>query len=74
MNTLGDMKYFLSTVKAKFIFIASRELYDAYLTDVSDREFSISSVFDGVMHVNSFLNAHNSSSGEGVRFFLAVDK
>lgn len=55
MRTLGDMKYFLSTVKAKFIFIAGRELYDAYLTDVSDREFSISSVFDGVINVNSFL-------------------
>lgn len=55
MRTLGDMKYFLSTVKAKFIFIAGRELYDAYLTDVSDREFSISSVFDGIINVNSFL-------------------
>lgn len=61
MRTLADMKYFLSTVKAKFIFIAGRELYDAYLTDVSDREFSISSVFDGVINVNSFLKPSSSS-------------
>lgn len=63
MKTLGDMKYFLSTVKAKFIFIAGRELYDAYLTDVSDREFSISSVFDGVIHVNSFLKPPSHDKG-----------
>lgn len=57
MRTLANMKYFLSTVKAKFIFIAGRELYDAYLADVSDREFAISSVFDGVINVNSFFKA-----------------
>ena len=61
MKTLGSMKYFLSTVKAKFIFIAGRELYDAYLADVSDREFAISSVFDGVINVNSFLKSSDSA-------------
>lgn len=61
MKTLGNMKYFLSTVKAKFIFIAGRELYDAYLGDVSDREFSISSVFDGIININSFFKAGDSS-------------
>lgn len=59
MRTLANMKYFLSTVKAKFIFIAGRELYDAYLADVSDREFSISSIFDGVINVNSFFKSGN---------------
>lgn len=62
MKTLGNMKYFLSTVKAKFIFIAGRELYDAYLADVSDREFAISSVFDGVINVNSFFKYGDSSA------------
>lgn len=61
MRTLANMKYFLSTVKAKFIFIAGRELYDAYLADVSDREFAISSVFDGVVNVNSFFKAGDYS-------------
>lgn len=54
MKTLANMKYFLSTVKAKFIFVGGRELFDAYLGDVSDREYSISSVFDGVLNINSF--------------------
>lgn len=54
-RTLSNMKYFLSTVHVKFIFISGRELYDAFLADVSDREFAISSVFDGVINVTSFL-------------------
>lgn len=57
MKTLANMKYFLSTVKAKFIFVGGRELFDAYLGDVSDREYSISSVFDGVLNINSFFSS-----------------
>lgn len=57
---LAQMKYFISTVKTKFIFISGRELYDAYLADVSDREFSISSIFNGVINVDSFLTCENS--------------
>lgn len=58
LNTLASMKYFMSTAKAKFVFIAGRELYDAFLADVSDREFSLSSVFNGVINVNSFFKAN----------------
>ncbi len=54
LSLLGQLKYFISTAKAKFIFIAGHELYDAYLADVSDREFSISSIFNGVINVDSF--------------------
>ncbi|MBQ6689058.1 MAG: ATP-binding protein [Bacteroidales bacterium] len=53
---LSQLKYFVSTAEAKFIFIAGHELYDAYKADVSDREFSISSVFNGVINVNSFFS------------------
>lgn len=54
LHLLANMKLFISTAKAKFIFIAGRELYDAYLADLSDREFSISSIFNGVIYVESF--------------------
>lgn len=53
---LSQLKYFVSTAEAKFIFIAGHELYDAYKADVSDREFSISSIFNGVINVNSFFS------------------
>lgn len=62
MKTLANMKYFLSTVKAKFIFVGGRELFDAYLGDVSDREYSISSVFDGVLNINSFFTSGSKGS------------
>lgn len=63
LRLLANMKYFITTAKAKFIFIAGRELYDAFLADVSDREFSISSIFHEVIYVESFL----SESSDGNR-------
>ena len=59
LNLLANMKYFISTAKAQFIFISGRELYDASLADVADREFAISSIFSGVIYVNSFLTSNN---------------
>lgn len=54
MQLLGNMKYFTSTAKAKFVFIAGRELFDGYLADLTDRESTMSSLFDGVIYVESF--------------------
>jgi hypothetical protein len=52
------MKYFLSTAKAKFIFIAGREMHDIYLADVSERNNYIGSIFNAVIYVPSFLTDH----------------
>jgi len=60
LNLLANMKFFTSTAYVKFIFISGRELYDASLSDVSDREFAISSIFDGVIYVDSFLSPKNN--------------
>ena len=57
MDFIGNMKFFLSTAKAKFIFIAGHEMYEAFLSDMSDRDFSINSIFNGVLHVDSFLSS-----------------
>lgn len=54
------MKHFISTARAKFIFISGRELYDAYLAGLSDREFAISSVFGGAIYVESFLTSNRA--------------
>ena len=59
LHLLANMKLFVSTAKAKFIFVSGRELYDAYLADLSDREFAVSSIFSGVIYVDSFcVNEH----------------
>lgn len=56
LKIVANMKYFLSTAKAYFIFIAGRELFEAFQADMCDRDFSISSIFNGVLNVESFLN------------------
>ena len=60
MHLLANMKYFTSTAKTKFIFIAGREMYDAYLADLTDRESAISSLFNGVIYVESFCKNEKS--------------
>lgn len=55
LKLLANIKLFITTAKAKFVFISGRELYDAYLADLSDRDFAISSIFTGVINVDSFL-------------------
>lgn len=60
LHLLANMKLFVSSANSKFIFIAGRELYDAFLADLSDREFAINSIFNGVIYVESFLTSDGS--------------
>jgi len=53
-NLLANLKGFLNVVRAKFIFIGGRELYDASLADIADRDSFYSSIFNQVIYVNSF--------------------
>jgi len=60
LRILSNMKYFLSTAKAKFIFIAGREMYDIHLADVAERNNYIGSIFNVVILVPSFLTDHHT--------------
>lgn len=60
LHLLGNLKFFTSTAKAKFLFIAGREMYDAYLADLTDRESAISSLFNGIIYVESFCKNEKS--------------
>ena len=60
LHLLGNLKFFTSTARAKFLFIAGREMYDAYLADMTDRESAISSLFSGVIYVESFCKNEKS--------------
>jgi hypothetical protein len=59
IDFLQSMKYFLTTAPVKFIIIAGRDMYENYLTDVSDRELHIRSIFNDVFYVNTFLSQPN---------------
>lgn len=62
LRLLANMKLFIATVKAKCVFISGHELFDASLADLSDREFAISSIFNGVLNVSSFLSPEREES------------
>lgn len=62
LRIIANMKFFLSSAKAYFIFIAGREMYEAYLADMSDRDFSISSIFSGVINIDSFLTSSRNTN------------
>lgn len=51
---LSNLKLFFTSSKAKFIFIAGREMYDSVLADISDRESNLDSIFHETLYVNSF--------------------
>ncbi len=51
---LTNLKHFFNTAKAKFIFIAGREMYDAALADISDRDALIGSMFHEIIYIHSF--------------------
>ncbi|MGD2116504.1 MAG: hypothetical protein PVG07_15735, partial [Acidobacteriota bacterium] len=56
LRLLSNLKHLFTTAKAKFLFIAGREMYDASLADVSDRHFFMGSIFNDVLYVPSFLS------------------
>lgn len=62
LRMIANMKFFLSSAKAYFIFIAGREMYEAYQADMSDRDFSISSIFSGVINIDSFLTSSRNTN------------
>lgn len=67
LRIIANMKFFLSSAKACFIFIAGREMYEAYQADMSDRDFSISSIFNGVINIDSFLSSSRFSNNSNLK-------
>ena len=62
-DLLANMKYFISSSKAKFVFVAGYDMYDETLSDISNREFYIHSIFNGQINVSSFFRRTNHYSG-----------
>lgn len=60
---LANMKYFISSSKAKFVFVAGYDMYEETLSDISNREFNIHSIFNGHINVSSFFRRTNHYSG-----------
>ena len=63
---LSGLKYLLTTMQAKFIFVAGRELYEASLADASDRNHYLSSIFNDVIIVPSFMADDSDQKGHDI--------
>lgn len=68
LRVIGNMKFFLSTADAYFIFIAGRELYEASMADLSDRDFSISNIFNGIINIDSFYLHPDTKISDSIAF------
>ena len=62
-SLLANMKYFISSSEAKFVFITGYDMYEASLADISNREFSLHSIFNGQINVSSFFRKTGNSKG-----------
>lgn len=62
IKVFSSMKHLLTEAKARFIFIAGREMFDASLADISDRQSALGSIFHSIFYVESFLKGIRSSN------------
>lgn len=62
-SLLANRKYFISSSEAKFVFITGYDMYEASLADISNREFSLHSIFNGQINVSSFFRKTGNSKG-----------
>ena len=60
---LANLKYFISSSEAKFVFITGYDMYESTLSDISNREFNIHSIFNGYINVSSFMRKTGKSKG-----------
>ncbi len=56
---LSDIKNFINTAPAKFIFVAGRDLHDQWLADTNSRENFLTSIFDSEIYIPSLLTDHS---------------
>lgn len=66
ISILGSLKHFVTRAEARFIFIAGREMFDASLADINDRQSSISSIFHQIINVDSLLKDKSYKNSRGI--------
>jgi len=72
ISILSSLKHFITEAKARFIFIGGREMFDASLADIADRQSFISSIFHQIIYVDSFLKDNPPHSSRGLTNLIEV--
>lgn len=60
---IAGLKNFFTVTQIPFVFIAGREMFEASMADIADRQSSISSIFNYVFYVESLLKEQVKGSG-----------
>jgi hypothetical protein len=61
-SLLGGLKNLITTAQAKMIFIAGREMYDAYLSERGNTSSLYESLFDTYIYIPSLLTDHSDGN------------
>lgn len=64
LSIITGLKNFFTTANARFIFIAGREMFDASLADIADKQSPLSSIFTYTFNIESLLKEEEGYKGE----------
>lgn len=66
VNIISSLKNLITESQAKFIFITGREMFEASMADIADRQFSLGSIFHKIIYIDSFLKDRKGSDPAGL--------
>lgn len=74
IDYISSLKNLITKTNAKFIFVAGREMYDAYLAEHNNRRSPMANIFNKVIYVDSLLRyqgrEQNASLSNGIECYL----
>jgi len=65
-KVLANLKSFINTADAKFVFIGGVDMYEANLADIADRESFYSSIFQEVIYLDSFFKDYENPNDNNI--------
>lgn len=73
LNIITGLKNFFTTAEARFIFIAGREMFDASLADISDKQSPLSSIFTFTFHIETLLKEVGNDTKNYFSLSVAIE-
>lgn len=64
LSIITGLKNFFTTANARFVFIAGREMFDASLADIADKQSPLGSIFTYTFNIESLLKEEEGYEGE----------
>ncbi|NHM08026.1 ATP-binding protein [Flavobacterium sp. CYK-4] len=74
LNIITGLKNFFTTAEARFVFIAGREMFDASLADISDKQSPLSSIFTFIFHIETLLKEIGNNHKNYFSLSIAIEE